>query len=115
GRHREALRAFGLRGERAAEQGAAHAREDPAGVARRNHRGLGRDVVPFRATELAPGRDDSHVAVARAATLLRDELFQAGNVSPLRVRIHAYERRAGPLNSVSTNGPADSTAAQRCA
>src|SRR5207247_475917 len=97
------------------EQRAAHAREDPTGVARGNHRGFGRHVVPFGATELASRRDDSHVAVARPATLLRDELFEAGDVILLPVRIHANERRAGPLNSVSTNGAADSTAAQRCA
>src|SRR5207247_3039531 len=115
GRDREAFRALGFGGERPAEEDTPNACEDPPGVARWQHRGLGRHVVPLGPTKLASRRNDANVAVARSSTLLRDELFQARKIRALRVRVHLYERRRQPLNSVSTKGPAASTTAQSLA
>ena len=67
--------------------------------------------MPLGSLEFASRRNDPHVAVAWSSTLFRNELFQAGHVGPF-VIVHVYEGRAQPLNSVSTNALAASTAAQ---
>ena len=112
GRDREALGTLGLGRKRPPKKLVPDASQDSTRLTGRENSGVGRYVVPLRATEVAARRNDPHVAIAWPSTLLWDELFEPGKVPALALRVHPNERRAKSLNSVSTNAAAPSTTSQ---
>src|SRR5206468_11115372 len=112
GRYGEALWRFELCGEWLAEKRVADPREQPAGIARRHHRGLCRDVMPIGASEFAARGNDPHITIARPASLLWYELLEARQLL-VRLARRLHDSRIAPKPSTTCQQPAQTSQPRR--